>query len=78
MKLLTLIENDGLTTRINVPVDGIAYEMVRFFNEAISINVLIENTEHHTEINSIEERTRGDYIMKEWQTFGLKPFLVVA
>ncbi len=78
MKLLTLTEKDGTSTRINVPVDGIAGEMVSFFGQVIQIGVKLENAETPAVIDDPKELQRGDFIMKEWQHFGLKPTLVVV
>ncbi len=78
MKLLTLTEKDGTTTRINVPVDGIAYGMVTFFGQVIQIGIKLENAEAPVVIDDPKEVQRGDFIMKEWQHYGLKPLLVAV
>ncbi len=78
MKLLTLTEQNGMTTRINVPVDGIACGMVQFFGQVIKIGVKLEEAETPAVIDDPKELQRGEFIMKEWQHYGLKPLLVAV
>lgn len=78
MKLLTLTEKDGTTTRINVPVDGIAAGMVSFFGQVIQIGVKLENAATPAVIDDPKEVQRSEFIMKEWQHYGLKPTLVLV
>jgi len=78
MKLLTLTEKDGTMTRINVPVDGIAYGMVSFFGQVIQIGVKLEDVNTPAVIEDPKEYQRSEFIMKEWQHYGLKPILVAV
>ena len=78
MKLVTLTEGDGTTTRINVPVDGIAYGMVSFFGQVVKLGVKLENVETPVVLDDPKELQRSEFIMKEWQHYGLKPMLVAV
>lgn len=66
MNILTLTERNGTTTRIPIGVDAIALEMADFFKYAIELDVALDEAENLDDVSELE-KTRADYLMKEWR-----------
>ena len=70
MNLLTITEEDGTTTRLNVGADNIALEVAHFYKKIIKLGVSIQNVDATPKLENEEEQARADRYMKEWRMFG--------
>lgn len=69
MNVLTVWESDGTSTRINVPVDDIAYEMATFLRTEIGLYVTVTILDAAI-VKDKQETERANRYIDEWREFG--------
>ena len=71
MILLTVMEGNGVMTRVSVGVPAIAIQMAMYFQDEIGLEVELDNVENSIAIAlDDQERQRADYLKAEWRCFG--------
>ena len=78
MILLTVMEGNGVITRVPVGVDAIAIQMAMYFQDDIGLEVELDKVENPIAIAIDEqERQRAEYLKSEWRCFG-NPLMAVS